>query len=80
MIMQPSVRCEEFVADVTNWMEGALDADQRSLIEEHLSICPDCVRYVDQLRAALTVLRAASEPAPGPLRDALLAALRESRG
>jgi anti-sigma factor RsiW len=78
--MQPAVRCVEFVSDVTNWMEGALDPDQRSLIEEHLSICPDCVRYMDHLRAALTVMRGAAEPAPGPLREALLAALRESRG
>lgn len=78
MTLQPTVRCVEFVADVTNWMEGALDADQRSLIEEHLSICPDCVRYLDQLRAALAVMRAAPDPAPGPLREALLAALRDS--
>ena len=80
MTMQPTVRCVEFVADVTDWMEGALDADHRSLIEEHLSICPDCVRYMDQLRAALAVVRAAPEPAPKPLRDALLAALRSSHG
>ena len=66
MIGQPEVRCVEFVAEVTAWMEGALTADERSLIEEHLSICPHCVRYVDQIRAALAALRISAPPATPP--------------
>jgi anti-sigma factor RsiW len=81
MIVQPEVRCVEFVDELTEWMEGALSADDRSLIEEHLSICPHCTRYLDQMRAALGVLRVA-EPAAtrAVVRDPVLTALRERRG
>ena len=80
MIPQPEVRCVEFVADLTEWMEGALSAERRSLIEEHVSICPDCVRYLDEMRWAIEALRL-SEPmgSRAVLRDAVLAALRERR-
>ena len=51
-MLQPEVRCVEFVDEVTEWMEGGLTDDQRLLLEEHLAICPHCTRYLDQLRAA----------------------------
>ena len=81
MIVQPEVRCVQVVDhQLTEWMEGALSADERSLIEEHLSICPHCTRYLDQMRTALDVLRR-SEPAGARamLRGAVLVALRERR-
>jgi anti-sigma factor RsiW len=69
---------------VTDWMEGALDDEQRAAIEEHLAICPDCIAYVDQLRIT-TALAArladtdAAEPAPDAIKTRLLAAFRFSR-
>ncbi len=80
MIVQPEVRCVEFVDELTDWMEGALPDEQRSLIEEHLSICPHCTRYLDQMRAALGALPAVETADPlGVLRDAVLTELRERR-
>lgn len=78
-MLQPEVRCVEFVDTVTEWMEGGLTTDERLLIEEHLSICPHCTRFVDQIRASVVALRrAASEPeaAPTYLQNALLDAFR----
>ena len=81
MIVQPEVRCVEFVDELTDWMEGALTAAERGAIEEHLAICPHCVRYLDQMRATLATLRhAADGGVPPALHRAVLAALRESRG
>ena len=80
MIVQPEIRCVEFVDELTDWMEGALGDDHRALIEEHLSICPHCTRYLDQLRAAIGTLRVVEPTAPRVvLRDAVLAALRDRR-
>ena len=80
MIVQPEVRCVEFVDRLTEWMEGALSVDERSLIEEHLAICPHCSLYLDQMRTALHVIRGAERAGGGAvLRDAVLAALRERR-
>ncbi len=82
-MLQPEVRCVEFVDEVTEWMEGGLTDDERLLLEEHLSICPHCTRYLDQLRAALALLHHADEtlgePPPASARDELMAAFREMR-
>jgi anti-sigma factor RsiW len=83
-VIQEPVRCREMVDVVTDWMEGALDETQRAAVEGHLSICPDCIAYVDQLRTA-TALAAqlaeadAAEAAPVDLKARLLAAFRSSR-
>lgn len=81
---QPPVRCVEFVESVTDWMEGALAADERLTLEEHLAICPHCTEYVGQLRLSAAVLREVDERVAGaapPLeaRAALLDAFRRER-
>ncbi|MGI9052795.1 MAG: anti-sigma factor family protein [Ilumatobacteraceae bacterium] len=78
-MLQPVVRCVEFVDTVSDWMEGALSDDQRLLLEEHLVICPDCAAYLAQLRLAVSVLRAVDDADEGPsraAREALLTAFR----
>ena len=93
MIAQPQVRCVEFVDEITEWMDGALTDEERSLIEEHLSICPHCTRYLGHMRAAIATLRdahdahEAHEPGempvampiamPNAMRSLLVAALRD---
>lgn len=82
-MLQPEVRCVEFVDEVTEWMEGGLTDDERLLLEEHLAICPNCTRYLEQLRVALAVLDDAEESSgespSESARDALLAAFRDMR-
>ena len=82
-MLQPEVRCIEFVDEVTEWMEGGLTDDERLLLEEHLSICPHCTRYLDQLRNALVLLHAAEEvlgeSPPESARDELMVAFRQMR-
>jgi len=86
-MLQPEVRCVEFVEQVSDWMDGGLTDDERLLLEEHLNICPHCTRYLDQMRAALAVLRDASdayadsrsEAVPAAMRATLLTALRRER-
>jgi predicted anti-sigma-YlaC factor YlaD len=82
---QPPVRCVEFVQSVTDWMEDALEADDRLTLEEHLAICPHCTEYVGQLRLSAAVLREVDEKVPRATpppeaRAALLEAFRRERG
>jgi anti-sigma factor RsiW len=80
-VRQPAVRCAEFVESVTEWMEGALDDDARLQLEEHLSVCPHCTEYVEQLRLSSAVLREVPRETPPPAaRAALLDAFRRERG
>ena len=81
MILQPEIRCVEFVDELTDWMEGDLGEQRRELLEEHLTICPECTRYVEQMRAALTTLRTIDASTALPGVDAtVLDALRQRRG
>jgi hypothetical protein len=76
-----AIRCAEFVELVTDWMEGHLPEPVRTEIEEHLLICPPCVIYVQQIKAAVEAMRTADAPsAPILRRDELLAAFRASQG
>lgn len=87
--MQEEIRCIEMVEVVTEWMEGALDADTRAAVEEHLAICPDCTAYLDQLRATTAVAAdldddahtdtAGAEPPRDDVRARLVAAFLASR-
>jgi hypothetical protein len=76
-----AIRCAEFVELVTDWMEGELPEPVRTEIEEHLLICPPCVVYVQQIKAAVEAMRTAEPAAPPVLqRDELLAAFRAGQG
>jgi anti-sigma factor (TIGR02949 family) len=74
------VSCQEVVELVTDYLEGALAAEDASLFEEHLNFCEGCVWYVDQIRATVaTVGRVRAEDVPPETRDRLLAAFRDWR-
>jgi len=50
------VTCREFVEVLTDYLEGALDADERADIERHIVICRGCSNYVEQVRSTLDLL------------------------
>ncbi|WP_137121164.1 anti-sigma factor [Segeticoccus rhizosphaerae] len=57
----------------------ALDSEERTRFEEHLSTCAECQREVGSLREAGTSMSALSETEPPPsLRQGVLAGIRET--
>ena len=78
--MSREMRCIELVEVVTEWMEGALDDEDRLLLEAHLVICGSCVAYVAQVRAVPALLRRQPpDRPPAEARAALLDAHRHAR-
>jgi anti-sigma factor RsiW len=70
--------CKELVELVTDYFENALPHEERLQFEQHLSLCPGCVTYVEQMRVTMKtmgVLR--EESVPPEARSALLAAFRD---
>ena len=65
--------CKEFVEVLTEYLEGALEPEERADIERHIVICRGCSNYVEQMRSTIDLLgriaaRApADEPAPAAL-------------
>jgi anti-sigma factor RsiW len=74
------VSCAEVVELVTDYLEGALPADEAALFEQHLNFCDGCVWYVDQLRTTVAAAgRVEEEDLPAETRERLLAAFRDWR-
>jgi anti-sigma factor RsiW len=72
------VSCQEVVELVTDYLDGALSAEQAALFEQHLNFCDGCDWYVDQLRTTIaTVGRIEPEEVPPEMRTRLLAAFRD---
>jgi anti-sigma factor RsiW len=70
--------CAELVELVTDYLEGALSADERDEVETHLAICKGCVEYVRQMRETIAVSGALPrEPLSHEAREKLLRAFRE---
>lgn len=71
----PLLACVDVVEVVTDWMEGALDDDLRTELEEHLVICADCAAFARQLRVTRRAVgRLGSGEVPAVLRNRLLEA------
>jgi anti-sigma factor RsiW len=71
------ITCRGLVELVTEYLEGALRADRRTLFEEHLVTCGWCVAYLDQMRRTQHALgRLTEDSISAEARDALLHAFR----
>jgi anti-sigma factor RsiW len=69
--------CLEAVALLTAWLDGALPFDEAAAVQAHLEACPDCARYVDQLRATVAALGQVSVDHLSPAtREGLVQAFR----
>lgn len=70
--------CRELVELVTDYLEGALPPAERERFETHLTECPFCTEYVEQMRAVSGSLGSLPEPAlPPERREELLSAFRD---
>ena len=69
--------CHEVVELVTDYLEGALPDETRSRVEEHLSGCDGCTRYLEQMRETIRLTgMLTEEQIPQQQREALLDAFR----
>ena len=76
-MIEPDLRCIEFVELVTDWAEDALDDVTVARVEEHLGFCASCRAYVLQVGQAASVLKELDSVAPPPeARETLLRMFR----
>lgn len=45
--------CHEVIEIITDYLEGALPANDRRRVEEHLAICDGCTTYLEQMRETI---------------------------
>ena len=69
--------CKELVELVTDYLEGVLPSEERARFEEHISQCPGCEIYLEQMRQFIRTLGKLNEDSiPPPARETLLQAFR----
>jgi anti-sigma factor RsiW len=79
MTADREMACRELVEVVTDYLEGAMAAEDRRRFEQHLGECDFCTEYVGQIRQIAAELHGLRGESIAPeRRDALLAAFRES--
>jgi anti-sigma factor RsiW len=47
--------CQELVELVTDYLEGALPADERALFDGHIGRCDGCLQYLEQMRQTIAI-------------------------
>jgi anti-sigma factor RsiW len=78
------VTCREFVDFIMEYLDGELPSDVHLPFERHISLCPDCDRYLQQYRATVATSRAAfancgDGELPDDVPEELITAILESR-
>ena len=58
-VHRTSVTCKDVASFILEYLENELDVTTRGTFEQHLSICPNCVRYLANYRATIVLGRAA---------------------
>ena len=51
----PEMPCRELVERVSDYLEDALSARDRTRLEAHLAECDDCATYLEQLRETMRI-------------------------
>jgi anti-sigma factor RsiW len=69
--------CRELVELVTDYLEGALSAEERARFDVHIGICDGCQVYLEQMRQTIEQLGHLPEEAlPADAERKLLEAFR----
>lgn len=64
------VDCDRLVAEITDYLDGALAPDHVQAIESHLVECPGCVAALDQFRTTIELAGRLRTEDVGELDDA----------
>jgi anti-sigma factor RsiW len=68
--------CQQFVEDVTAYLEGTLPQEVVARVEAHLADCPHCREYLGQMKRTVADAHALSarevDAMPSELRERLL--------
>ena len=70
--------CKEVVEIVSDYLEGALSAEDRERFDAHVSACDGCTSYVEQMRETIRLTgMLTEEQVPVEQRERLRQAFRD---
>jgi len=70
--------CQELSEIVTDYLEGAMPLRDRVRFDLHVAVCPECRRYLEQMKQTVRVVgRVPPEPIPPEIEAKLLERFRD---
>ncbi len=75
------VRCSEVLADLSSYLEGALDPSEVQALEQHLAGCPHCAQFGQDFAGVLQQMHRhlrVDTPMDDGIADRLTARLQRS--
>jgi len=74
--------CKGFINFLSAYLDGELPAETQQIFDHHLSVCPDCVAYMESYKATISLLKeqgiqadsSIPEDIPQSLLDAIITA------
>ena len=74
------IMCKQIVELISDYVEGAMSAEEREQVELHLNLCDGCTDYLQQMRLAIALSgRIEPELLPPELEAELVEAFRGLR-
>ncbi len=62
--MVAGVRCREVLAELSDYLDGALTAERVGVLQAHLAGCDRCTRFGGEVSGVLAALRSGAAGAP----------------
>ncbi len=76
------LKCRELIDFIAAYLDAELPPEQREAFEHHLSLCPDCVHYLESYRETQRLGKqayAADDGIPEGVPEELVAAILAAR-
>ncbi|HEY3173436.1 MAG TPA: anti-sigma factor [Thermoanaerobaculia bacterium] len=76
------LNCKRFILEcLIEYEDGTMPADERALFEQHMELCPPCLRFLTSYRATGKTLKLLKpEEIPPDLAQSVLAFVRSRAG
>ncbi len=72
------INCKNFLEELSDYIDGDLDAELRVSVEAHLGKCPDCWVVYDETRRTIEISQSVDcHPLPPDVHDRLLKILEQ---
>jgi anti-sigma factor RsiW len=75
--------CRDVIEFLLDYVAGTVSAEERTVFEAHLAVCPPCVAYLKSYQATVQLGQAAlsesDEADPPPMPEELISAILAAR-